>query len=295
MNSVNIKFTILFLLTLFPMASQSQNLCAPCDCTEYPQTTDTCLKCCQVQPGKVSAVTEGTVTLAPAPSPEQPKPEPKTFKITKRTKIAKPLEVGKDATIYYHIVDGENVATKIDLTDYVEGQLTPDSLPAPTDNRCTTIPEAQSKDATSVLFGSTGVVALAYPFTALQLDGQGVIVVQKTKHGILISGKLFDSQGKLAAQIVDNHFFVNIKGALSLSHPDAHTLVISEGATTMVKIEFINEHTITVIGDLYGPSGGHVVVTPNLFQVKGGAGLSSGCMIGGRPGGAGITVRRQEK
>jgi hypothetical protein len=57
-----------------------------------------------------------------------------------------------------------------------------------------------------------------------------------------------DSQGKLAAQIVDNHFFVNIKGGLSLSHPDTHTLIISEGATIMIKIEFINEHTITVMG-----------------------------------------------
>jgi hypothetical protein len=288
MSSVNIKSVVLLLLILIPMVSQSQNICAPCDCTEYPQTSDSCVKCCQVQPGTISAVSKETVTVVPPPSLEHPKPEPKTFKIIKRTKITKPLEVGKDATIYYHVVDGENVATKVDLKDYVEGQLTPDSLPTPTDNRCATIPETQTKDATRVLFGATGVVALAYPFTALRLDGEDVIVVQKTKQGILISGKLFDSQGKLAAQVVDNHFFVNIKGALSLSHPDAHSLIVSEGSTMLVKIEFINESTIRVLGNLYGPSGTHVEVSPGTFKlVNTGMNLTNGCMVGGS---VGITI-----
>ena len=156
--------------------------------------------------------------------------------------------------MYYHKVDGQDVATRIELTDYIEGQLTPDSLPTPADNKCAA--EEVPATATRVLLGNSGAVALTYPFVPLRVDGTRIITIQRTKQGVLVSAKLFDSHGQLAAQIVDNHFFVNVKGAAHLEiSPNHHSLKIFDGdSISRGHPVYEPEHTQDT-GDLYGPFG----------------------------------------
>jgi hypothetical protein len=252
---------LLFVLVAF----QSADECKRCDCSSYPQPDDTCTKCCFIQKGVVTSKSEESVTITPLPP--QPKPAPRTFKLPPHTPITGPLKVGEDATVYYHKVDGQDVATRIDLTDYIEGQLTPDSLPTPADNECSTMPVPDN--ATRVLLGISGAIAFQYPFVVLRIDGTDIITIQKTKQGMLVSAKLFDSRGRLAAQIIDNHFFVNVKGAFRIENADHHSLKIFDGENLLVDIQFMNPSTVRVLGTLFGPRGTHLDVSPSEMRVNG--------------------------
>jgi hypothetical protein len=284
---MNGKLAFALFVLFIPSHPKSQDNCARCDCSDYPLTESLCVTCCFTQKGTVTSTSQSSVVITPAPSPAQPKPGPKIFKIGPHTKIEKPLEIGKDATVYYHEVAGEKVATKIELTDYVEGQLAPDSLPAPSDNYCVKSPFPLPEDATKVLLGTSGSVGVSYPFVALQINKEDIITLQKTKQGMLISAKLYDSQGKLAAQIIDNHFFVKVRTALRLDHSDPHSLRILDGDRTLVDIQFMNPTTIRVLGTLYGPLGTHLDVSQAEMKVNGHGHFQSICTVGG---GVGISV-----
>jgi hypothetical protein len=275
--------TLLSLILLAgPVMFQSADECKRCDCSTYPQTSDACTKCCFILKGTIAAKSEGSITVAS--SPPEAAPTPRTFRLPPHTPIKGDLNVGEDATVYYHKVDGQDVATRIELTDYIEGQLTPNSLPTPTDNKCAS--EEVPASATRVLLGNSGAVALTYPFVPLRVDGTGIITIQRTKQGVLVSAKLFDSHGELAAQIVDNHFFVNVKGAAHLEiAPNHHSLKIFDGESILVDIQFMNPSTLRILGTLYGPLGTHLDVSPNEFTVNGvGGHYSLMCAVGGRVG-----------
>jgi hypothetical protein len=259
-GSMNVKLVLALFILFLPGPSNSQDNCPRCDCSDYPLTESFCVSCCFAIKGTLTSTSQNSVAVTPAPSPTQPKPVAQIIKVGPHTKIEKPLEIGKDATVYYHEVGGEKVATKIELTDYVEGQLTPDSLPAPPDNKCVNSPFPLPANAARVLLGTSGSIALSYPFVALQIDKEDIITVQRTKQGMLISTKLYDSQGKLAAQIIDNHFFVKVRTALRLDHSDPHSLSILDGDRTLVDIQFMNPTTVRVLGTLYGPLGTHLDV-----------------------------------
>ncbi len=280
-GSMNLKLLVALFILFIPSHSESQDNCARCDCSDYPLTEEFCVACCYTQKGTVTSTSPSSVAIMPAPSPAQPKPIAKTFKISPRTKIEKPLEIGKDATVYYHELDGEKVATRIDLTDYIEGQITPDSLPAPAENECVNFHFPLPEDATRVLLGASGAIALSYPYVALQINKEEIITLQKTTRGMLVSAKLYDSQGKLAAQIIDNHFFVKVRSALRLDHSDPHSLKILDGDSTLVDIQFMNPTTLRVLGTLYGPLGTHLDVSQDDMRVNGLGHMRSICVAGG--------------
>jgi hypothetical protein len=288
--SMNFRLLLTAFILCIPNNSQSQDNCARCDCSDYPLTESFCVKCCFTQKGTVTSTSQSSVTIAPAPSPAQPKPPAKRFKISSHTKIEKPLEIGKDATIYYHEVDGENVATKIDLTDYIQGQLAPDSLPAPADNYCVKSSASHHlpADAAKVLLGASGSIALSYPYVALQINRADIITLQRTGQGMLVSANLYDSQGKLAAQIIDNHFFVKVRPAFRLDRSDPHSLRILDGDATLVDIQFMNPTTLRVLGTLYGPLGTHLDVSQDVMKVNG-----CGYMVGVCTAGADVGMSIQ--
>lgn len=262
---MNFRALLTLMLLAVPIAFQSADECKRCDCATFP-LNDTCAKCCFVQKGVIASTSEGSVTITPL-SPQATAP-PRTFKLSRNAPITGKLSVGENATVYYHKVDGQDVATRIDLTDYVEGQLTPDSLPIPPDNQCSKLDVPLS--ATRVLLGKSGFVALWYPAVAVQVNGANLITLQRTKRGMLISAKLFDARGQLAAQIVDNHFFVKAKSTFRLEQtPDQHSLRIYDGGTLLVDFQFMNPSTLRVLGTLYGPLGAHLDISPDEMRVNG--------------------------
>jgi hypothetical protein len=271
---------LLTLILFINVAFQSANECKRCDCSNYPQPDDTCTKCCFIQKGVIEAESQNTVTIAPLP-PEA-KPVSRTFKLSPRTPITGKLKIGENATVYYHKEDGQDVATRIDVTDYIEGQLTPDSLPTPPNgcSRSGPLPP----NATLVLLGNNGAVGYGYYFSALRIGDTDVLALQRTKQGMLFSAKLFNPDGQLVAQIVDNHFFVNVKGAFRIEQAaNHHSLKIFYGDTTLVDIQFMNPSTVRVLGTLYGPHGTRIDITTDEMTINRRAHYVETCV-----GGAGV-------
>jgi hypothetical protein len=271
------KYLLSVVLLIVGVPFQSADECKRCDCSTYPQPDDTCTKCCFIQKGVIESKSESSVTITPV-RPEA-KPVPRTFKLSPRTPITGELRVGENATVYYHKVDGQDVATRIELTDYIDGQLTPDSLPTP-QNACSRSGPLPP-NATLVLLGSNGVVGFGYYFTVLKIGDTDVIAIQRTKQGMLFSAKLFNSSGQVTAQIVDNHFFVNAKGAFRIEQaPNHHSLKIFYGDTTLVDIQFMNPSTVRVLGTLYGPHGTRIDITPDEMTVNRHAHYVETCVSG---------------
>ena len=274
------RHPLTLILIIINIVLQSANECKRCDCSNYPQPDDTCTQCCFIQKGVIEAESGNAVTIAPLPA--EAKPVSRTFKLSPRTPIIGKLKVGENATVYYRKVDGQDVATRIDVTDYIEGQLTPDSLPTPPNgcSRSGPLPP----NATLVLMGNNGAVGYGYYFSALRIGNTDVLALQRTKQGMLFSAKLFDRGGQLVAQIVDNHFFVNVNRAFRIEEAsNHHSLKIFYGDTTVVEIQFVNPNTVSVIGTLYGPHGTRIDITPDQMTINGRAHYVKTCV-----GGAGV-------
>ena len=139
-------------------------------------------------------------------------------------------------------------------------------------------------DAAKILLGASGSIAVSYPYVALQVNKADIITLQRTKQGMLVSANLYDSQGKLAAQIIDNHFFVKVRGALRLDHSDPHNLRILDGDTMLVDIQFMNPATLRLLGTLYGPLGTHLDVSQEEMKINGRGHMVGLCAAGGNVG-----------
>src|SRR5271169_2538468 len=99
--------TLLSLILLAgPVMFQSADECKRCDCSTYPQSSDTCTKCCFILKGIISAKSEGSITVTP--SLPEAKPTPRTFSLPPHTPVKGEMSVGEDATVYYHKVDGQD-------------------------------------------------------------------------------------------------------------------------------------------------------------------------------------------
>jgi len=265
-----------YLLLIPAFQRQTAVECKKCDCTTYPQTTEVCVRCCFVTKGRIESTEGDTLTTTPlSQSPQRPT---RKFKVTPTTKYNAPPKVGSDATIYYHKSGNENVATRIELTDYIEGQLTPGSEPTPAINaECMSF--GQASDATAVLFGSNTTVALGFPYNALTVRDTPLVSLQRTEKGLLVSAKIFDAKQALIAQIVDNHFYVTLSEALKLAQPTVHSLTLFNGQSQILDIEFLNPHAIAVTGDFYGPDGSHIQITPEVMTINT-SHLADSCLAG---------------
>jgi hypothetical protein len=281
------KLLLAILWLSAPFAIQSPIDCKPCNCATYPQPSDVCTLCCFVITGVVTEAGNGEVTILP--STLEPKPSARKFKLPPKTPTLGKITPGADATLYYHRVGDQDVVTRIEITNYIGGQLTPDSQPTPADNECSgiRIPSEDSPEgSTRVFLGKSGAVALRYPFVALRIDDENIITILRTTAGMLVSARLFDADGRLAAQIIDNHFFVNTKNAYRLQiSSDHHSLNISGGGNVSVEIQFLNRSTISILGKLYGPHGTYLDVEPDDMRVNGrDAHLRGICAVGGKIG-----------
>jgi hypothetical protein len=243
------------------LAAQSGTDCSKCDC-HFPVSDPSCVKCCFYEKGTVTATSEGTITLTP--SAASPAGATRTFKVPSNTTIKGRLKVGESATVYYHKVEGRNIATRIEISNYVEGQLTPDSLPDRPDS-C----EGYDAGSTRVFLGNVELYSSLPEFVPLQMGDEDLITLQETKNGLLVSAKVFDSSGQLVAQLIDNEFFVNKNGAFRLE-PSAHSLrIFGPDGKKIFDIEYANPNTVEITGTLFGPNGGRVSISENLVQVGG--------------------------
>lgn len=243
--------------------------CPKCDCSHFPISDPDCVKCCFAQKGTVTDSTDTSVTIAPIS--RDGKHPPKTFRVQKTTKINGQLRQGAPATVYYHTVDGQDVATRVDGIDYVHGSLVPADLPSPADTceeirelfkrQGMRVPAPVPADAMRIFLGNSEAFSTEQRLIFLTIDGDEVLALQKTESGMSVSVKVRGRDGQLEAQIVDNEFFINPRNSFRMQGAGSSSLVLfSPQNERILDIEFLNPHVIRILGNFYGPHGEEIKI-----------------------------------
>jgi hypothetical protein len=262
------RMTTLALLLFAPLSLWPTD-CPKCDCSHFPISDPDCVKCCFAQKGTVTDSTGTSVTIAPI-SGDRRQP-PKTFRVQKTTKINGELQQGAPATVYYHTVDGQDVATRVDGIDSVHGSLVPANLPSPRDtceeirerfkHEGMPVPAQAPADAMRIFLGNSEAYSTEQRLIFLTIDGDEVLVLQKTESGMSVSAKVRGPDGQLEAQIVDNEFFINPRNSFRMQGDGGSSLVVfSPQNQRILDIEFLNPHVIKILGNFFGPSGEKVKI-----------------------------------
>src|SRR5271154_1389419 len=245
----------IFLRSLLPfvgmlMASLSLGAdtdCGKCDCSHFPISDADCVTCCFSEKITVTSSTDTSVTGKPALR-DQNQGE-KTFQIRKGTRINGKLQSGTTTTVYYHVSNGERVATRIDEMAALRGALAPANSPSPQDTcedlaaglRARGVPvPSVPPDALKIFFGDSEAYSTEQRFIVLKVGDEETMVLQRTESGMFVSLKVRGPDGKLLADIVDNEFFVNLDQA-RIERPGPSSLVMYDSHRQRVlDIEFLS-------------------------------------------------------
>jgi hypothetical protein len=204
---------------------------------------------------------------------------PKTFQIKPNTKINGELKEGVGATVYYHEEEGLDTATRIDTAGYLRGLLTPANAPGPPD--ISACGGRVPPDAMRILFGNSEAYSLDDRYVVWNVSDEDLLVLQKTTAGLSVSVTVRDSSGAIAAEIVDNHFFVNVHDFFRIDTLSSHSLVLYDGAGKQVfDIEFLNPRTVKILGTFFGRRGEQISIAEDQ-QKFGGLIMSRNCFGGG--------------
>jgi len=260
--SIVVRRIALALFALSPLGLLPAD-CPKCDC-HFPVSDPKCVECCFFEKGTVTSSSSTAVTLAPMPGDE--KQPTKTFQIQKTTKINGQLQPGEPATVYYHTVDGQNIATRVDGLGFSHGSLVPANLPDPPDT-CAEVAEKLRirgfppgpplpHDAMRVFFGNSEGYSTQQRLIVWTIGRDEILVLQKNESGMFVSAKVRGPDGRLEAEVVDNEFFINPRNSFRIQGVGTSSLVVfNPEGQRILEIEFLNPRVVKILGTFFGPNG----------------------------------------
>lgn len=99
------------------------------------------------------------------------------------------------------------------------------------------------------------LVALAEEGEKGQPDEE-LITITRQPDGIMIQTRIFDETGSGACLIEDNQFTGGSDPVFSMKRPTPQSLIVlNRKMKPMLEFEFVNNHTIRILGDFYTPRG----------------------------------------
>jgi hypothetical protein len=111
--------------------------------------------------------------------------------------------------------------------------------------------ESPPKDATIVALGSNGLVLTGDKRTPIIGVGEckSLMSVQKTSDSISVDASIYDTEGKLEAQIHDNTLTTLNTSDLHISqNGDLSSLIASDGIGERLWVRFLNPHAVKIRG-----------------------------------------------
>jgi hypothetical protein len=140
-----------------------------------------------------------------------------------------------------------------DSTPVRTGALVPGDRPspnAPTTRNRPQIPES----AMRVFIGSSLIwtETREFPRVIIRQGQEDMLTIEKADGGFVVSAKVFNKDGKIVCQITNNRFDLNTKTVFRIDRPSPSQLVVIDDEARMVlDIDFINPHTVRILGDFY--------------------------------------------
>ena len=259
MRVLLVSLAITSALLLLATNAYSQQ-CSDCDCYHFPIPVK-CESCCEAAFGKIASVTNSNIVL------DQKEPNgnvvQKTFRLKPDTKKNAELKKGASATVYYHKDGG--VVERVDLVEALHSSLLPGNDPDPLPPRvCASVPS----NALKIFLGDSLVYTSGDEVTVLQIKGEDVLSLRRTTSGLAIVAKVFSEDGKIVGEIIDNRLYVNPKNFFRIDRPDSHSLVVYDlHQRQVLGVNYINPHSMRVIGIFQLPGRAPVIATENEFLI----------------------------
>jgi hypothetical protein len=242
--------------------------CHDCDCYHLPMP-DSCIDCCKVVTGTISAVANNTITVRQNTSTSE---KEDTLTITPTTKKNAEPKEGAPATVYFRRKD--KVATQINMLDVLEGLLVPGNEPDPP------IPCRIPDSALKVYLGSNISWTTSDQANVLTMRGDTVLSIRRVKNGLAVFAKVLSDDGRIIAEIVDNRFYINSNNFLRMEHPDSHSLAVYDRkGNKVLGVEFLNPRSVRVLGEFRVPGSAPVIITPEQLNTARGL-MERNCLRG---------------
>lgn len=257
MNRGSVRILSGALLFFFAGVASAQQ-CSDCDCYHFP-TPEKCTKCCGVSTGKITDVTKEKVVIEENGSTSDSVTVKKTFLLKPDTKKNGILIQGAPATVYFSR-EG-NVAAQVDLIDALKGLLVPGDEPDPPLPASCYAVHPVPADALRVYLGGNAGYTTADQVTVLSVKGNDLLDLRRTPNGLAINAKTFSEDGKIIAEIIDNHFYINPNNSFRMSNPDSHSIVVYDlRARKVLDIRYMNSHSVRVLGTFQVPGAAPLII-----------------------------------
>jgi hypothetical protein len=160
----------------------------------------------------------------------------------------------------------------------IYGILTPDNKPTPT-------PAVGKIPANGIAlyFGNSVTYTTHFPQAAIRLDNIPLIIIDKNKDRITISGNFYSKDRKIVAELKNNKFIVNPQNYFKVERPNFHQLIVYDQYNNKIlDVEIINQSVIKILGTYYLPNP-HLppIVIDNNYLQYGNTKINSCCMDNG--------------
>jgi len=119
-----------------------------------------------------------------------------------------------------------------------------------------------------VILGNSASWGTSFPQTIIRIGNDKMLTMDEIAGRITLSGKFFSRDGKIVAELKDNEFYINPNNYFRKKRPDTHSLVVyDQEGTEILKVRFINPHTIKFTGIIRHPLATVVISeTEGLFR-----------------------------
>jgi hypothetical protein len=245
-----------FIVVLAAAGMTSAQQCHNCDCY-HPPVSDSCIKCCKVVTGIISAVSGNTVTVQESTSAGQ---KEETIVLTPDTKRNAEVKKGAAATVYFRGYD--KVATQISVLDKLKGLLVPgNEIDPPT-------PCTLPNTALKVYLGSTVSWTNNDQANDLVMRSEDVLSVRRVSNGLAVFAKVASADGRVVAEIVDNRFYINPNNFLRTDQPDSHSLVVyDQKGNKVLDIKYLNPRSVRILGEFRAPGAVPLFITSDQLRI----------------------------
>jgi len=124
--------------------------------------------------------------------------------------------------------------------------------------------------ALRVYLGRSAGYTLGDDVTVLKIRNTPILRLRRTVNGMAITANIFGEDGKTIAQIIDNRFYVNPANFFRIERPDEHSLRVYDiNRVKVLDIEFINPHSVRVLGVFNYPKLRPVIITEDEVRIGG--------------------------
>jgi hypothetical protein len=131
------------------------------------------------------------------------------------------------------------------------GPLRPANEPLP-QTPCPHVP----KEALIFVLGSSASYTTTSNHTFLRVAGENLLSFSRKDDGIAVSGRLYSSDRRIVAQIIENEFHLNPSHYFRQERPDRHTLVVFDQENQRVLyIRYMNASAIKILGTFHTARG----------------------------------------